>query len=143
MHIFLVIMMWTLMLNLPVCPSVTGWCDPAPQHSWHPHSGQCPAPSGQAGDPEHDEDGPREVLSTSEYPCHPFSSPSLDPSLPHILPSPSSLTISPSVSSPSLPLSLPQVSLQLLEVVDVVLFCLDQDQVKKKNLLDLFPVIAK
>ena len=36
-----------------------------------------------------------------------------------------------------------QVTLQLLEVMDVVLFCLDQEQVKKKNLLDLFPVISK
>jgi hypothetical protein len=36
-----------------------------------------------------------------------------------------------------------QVSLQLLEVMDVVLFCLEQDQVKKKNLLELFPVISK
>ena len=36
-----------------------------------------------------------------------------------------------------------QVTLQLLEVMDVVLFCLEQEQIKKKNLLDLFPVIAK
>lgn len=36
-----------------------------------------------------------------------------------------------------------QLQLQLLEVVDIVLFCLDPDQLKKRNFLELFPAFAK
>lgn len=105
-----------------------GWGDPTPQHVWYYNSAKHPSSLCQVGDPRPHENYHWKVLTAIVTTA---IGGRCGPVLPEWVWLGSHVTCIATVTA-----SLPQV-------VDIVLFCLEQEQLKRRNLLELFPSFAK